>query len=109
RVDAHGLAASVAGAVPRAPAVERGLDVHVPFALQVVPEGDVGLPRRSSARSAKSADASCPNPPSNTSWSVQVRPSSSDHATHTVWKVSSWVRLQPVAALVGRSAASQAA
>ena len=67
-----------------------------------------GLPWLSRVRSAKSADASCPKPPSKTRWLFQVAPSSSDHATHTLWNVSIWVMLQPVATLVATSAASQA-
>src|SRR5690242_999638 len=40
--------------------------------------------------------------------SVHVAPWSSDHATHTVLKVFSWVALQPVAALVATLPPSQA-
>src|SRR2546430_1415567 len=67
-----------------------------------------GFPTRSSARSAKIADASWPKPASYTSLSVQVAPSSSDHAIQTWPNVSSCVRLHPVGTLVATLPASQA-
>src|SRR5437667_4491156 len=53
-----------------------------------------GLPWLSRVKAAKGVDVSWPIPPSKAIWVVQELPRSSDQATHSVWNVSSMVKLQ---------------
>src|SRR5437016_9308552 len=79
-----------------------------PFRLSAKTEYTLPLtpatPESSTASVAKMSSVLVPAPPSNTGCASQVTPLFAECATHTWWKFSIWVMLQPCVVLAAGSA-----